>query len=185
MITDQMVIPVGYIKKPHGYKGSLGVEIFFERDIFSDSETPFFVKMDNILVPFFVDSIGGGADNMSYLKFSEINSDVDAAIFAKKELYARKSDVARLLGVNEEDLEDISEDYIGFNVVDSRSGLLIGTVTDILEGVEYDYFLVSKNDSDEEVEIPIVEEFIEEISEGMGEKQGVIKVSLPDGFFDF
>ena len=184
MITDDMVFPIGRIKKPHGYKGNLGVEIFFEKELFADPSTPFFVKMDNILVPFFVDNIGGGRDGMSFLKFKDIDSDADAAVFSKKDLYALKSFLAETLGVGEDELNENEDELTGYIVVENESSKIIGIVEGILEGLEYDYLIVKKDDSDESIEIPIVDEFINEISESSDPSGGEIRVSLPEGFLN-
>lgn len=183
MIREDMVIPVGKLKKPHGYKGQVGVDIFFDKNLFSDSNTPFFVKIDNTLVPFFVDTIGGGPNGMSFLKFKDIDSDTEASIFSQKDLFVFKSVMAELLGVPEDEIYQENDNYTGYKVIDSETRKNIGTVIEIFEGVEYDYLVVEKSIGQQTIEIPLVEEFIEEINETAG-GQGVITVMLPSGFLD-
>lgn len=183
MITEDMVIPVGKIKKPHGYKGELGIEVFFERNLFDDPLTPFFVKIDNILVPFFVDSIKGGAKGVAFIKFKDVDSDAEASVFSKKDIYALKTFLTETLGLSEEELEQEEDDLIGFQVRDVESGEVIGNVIDIFEGVEYDYLVIRKEGEEQTREIPLIDEFIDEIIED-SESTGEIRVSLPSGFLE-
>lgn len=184
MITDEMTAPVGRIYKPHSYKGEMNVDILYDRSIFRNRSNPFFVKIDNILVPFFVDSVGGGADKTSYLKFRGVESDSEAAAFANKELYMLKADLASALGVEEDELEVAADEYIGFSVTDMESGEALGEVEDFEEGVEYGYMVVRKHSDGETISIPFVDEFVREVREGEGDTKGEFLVSLPEGFLD-
>ena len=185
MITQEMVLPVGRILKTHSFKGRLKVDIFYEKEIFYNPETPFFIKIDNILVPFFVDSIGGGSDNMSYLKLNDVNTDEEAASLVGKEIFALKSYLSQALGLSEEDLAVEPDDFLGFDVFDTASEDLIGEVVGIEEGVEYDYLSVRRPDSGDLLDIPFIDEFVDEIVEPESDREkGIIRVSLPEGFLD-
>lgn len=181
-------MPVGRIFKPHGYKGEMNADIFYGPELFSDPETPFFVKIDNILVPFFVESIGGGTEGTSFLKLKGIDSDLEALTFNRKDLYALKSFVSSLFGVTEEELQLAAEDFRGYEVCDSYDRETIGVVEGVEEGVEYDYLEVRREDG-ETLYIPFIDEFVESVvesSEGTDtpEKRGKIYVNLPDGFLE-
>lgn len=184
MIDKEQVTGIGRLFKPHGYKGDLKFETEFEREFFTVPNASFFVEIDNILVPFFVDKIGGGSAGTAFIKFKWLDSDVAAAILSNKELYALKSFIKDHLGVEEDELLKDIDEIIGFSVVDSSNGCLIGMVEGIEEGVEYDYLTV-KTDDTHSVSIPLVEEFVIEIREREdGEGKGFIEVSLPDGFLE-
>lgn len=184
MILEDKMISVGKIKKPHGYKGELGIETLFEKVLYTQKGVPFFVKMDNILVPFFVEKIGGGPNGMSFIKFKDVNSDADAAIFSRKELYAEKTLVSDILKISEEELEDNNDFLLGYEVVDTSSSETIGKVVEISEGVEYDYLIVEKYKDGGIIEIPALDEFIEEIIDEEDEGSGTVKVILPEGFLE-
>lgn len=184
MITQEIVTQVGKIFKPHGYKGEMNVDVDYGPELFANPKTPFFVKIDNILVPFFVERIGGGASGTSYMKFKGVNSDIEALQFVRKELYAPKDFVAGLLGLSPEELEMTVAGVVGFDVIDGGSGEKIGTVEDMEEGVEYDYILVRKASDDALLHIPFVDEFVEEITESSPSGNGEITVSLPEGFME-
>lgn len=185
MITDDMVVPVGRILKPHSYKGQLKVDIFYEKDIFNSADTPFFIKIDNILVPFFVESLGGGSNDMSFLKLNEVDSDSEAALFAGKEIFSLKSFLSESLGLPEDELALAPVEFLGFEVIDSASAESIGEVEGIEEGVEYDYLTVRRNGADRVIDIPFIDEFIEDIVPPESDlEKGYIRVSLPEGFLD-
>lgn len=179
-----MVSPVGKIFKPHGYKGEMNVELYYPADIFKNPDRPFFISVDNIIVPFFVQSIGGGTLIKSYLKLKGIDSDVEASEFAKKEIFALKSDLCGFLGISEEELERSAQGLEGFEVIDAESGNSLGVIEGMEEGVEYDYLLMKKQESGEVVHIPFVEDFIEEINEDGSEGKKFIVARLPEGFLD-
>lgn len=183
MITADKVTAIGKLKKPHGYKGELGADIFYEKDIFEDSQTPFFIKIDNILVPFFVEGIGGGPYGTGFIKFKDVDSDADGAVLSKKDLYVLKSFMAEYLGVTEEELEAAHEDFSGYIVYELDSSSVIGRVEGIMEGIEYDYLIVEKENSQGTIEIPLVDEFISEIKDNP-EGKGEIIVNLPSGFLE-
>lgn len=184
MINEDSVMPVGHIFKPHSYKGELNFDISLDADIFNDPKNPFFIKVDNIFVPFFVEYLKGGPDKKSYIKFKDIDSDTAADLFVNQDLFTLKSLIADSIGVPEEDLDLMAEDFIGYHVIDDDSNELIGMVEDIEEGIEYDYLSVKRTDSGQNLSIPFIDEFIKEIVEGNEEEPGKIIVKLPDGFLD-
>ena len=184
MITAEMITPIGHLFKPHGYKGELNADIIFDSSIFDDPETPFFVYIDNILVPFFVETIGGGQNNTSFIKFKNIDSDTEALVVAKRELYALKSFILENFEITEEELEFDSGALMGFEVIDLKSEEVIGIVEDIEEGVEYEYLVVRKLSDDSTVHIPFLDEFVKEILELEGSGAGKILVELPEGFLE-
>lgn len=190
MIDEASVVAIGKLFKPHGYKGELNADIQYGPELFEDGSTAFFVKIDNILVPFFVEKIGGGANGTSHIKFRGIDSDTEAMILANKELYTLKSTLSEALELSEEELENELRGYEGFIVVDEKTGSAIGTVMGEEEGIEYDYLIVGKEGSEETIHIPMIEEFVKEISSNdksqrdNHEAEGTIKVDLPEGYLD-
>lgn len=184
MITEDMVIPVGKIFKPHSYKGDMKVDLYYDPSLFQGERIPFFIKIDNILVPFFVERIGGGSAKGSFLKLKGVDSDKEAVKFAKKDVYALKSYFTDTLGLTEAEFADSAEQYLGYTVKDDSTGRSIGTVEGFEEGVEYDYMSVVTDGEKESVLIPFIDEFILEITEAEQGEKGIIHVDLPDGFLD-
>lgn len=184
MIKEESVAPVARIFKPHGFKGELNLEISLDPEFFNNPKTPFFVKIDNIFVPFFVENISGGSRMRSYIKFKGINSDKEAEMLVNKTLYSLKNLVAESLGLSESELDLAAENFIGFKVMDEATGGTIGFVRDIEEGIEYDYLSVEVPNKKNNISIPFIDEFIKGIVEDSETKAGEITVSLPDGFLE-
>lgn len=183
MITRDDLFCVGRTFRTHGYKGELKVDFTLdEEDVIA--QMPVFIEIDNIPVPFFPENLRGGVDNNAFIKFRDIDSDKAAEFLRNKNLYVIKADLAERLGCTPDDLSAFEAGYEGFRIVDAESGDLIGEVIGLEEGVEYDYLLVRLNDGEKEVSIPLVEDFITEISEDTGGEGGEIRVALPDGFLE-
>lgn len=184
MITDEMLMPIGRLFKPHGYKGEMNADIYFDINLFGDRKTPFFIYIDNIPVPFFVESIGGGTSGTSFIKFRGINSDIECIPFVRKELFAEKNFVAVTYGTTPEELEMTADGVKGYEVIRAENGELLGKVEAMEEGVEYDYLIVELKESQAMVHIPFVDEFITEINEKGVSSDGKVFVSLPEGFLE-
>lgn len=183
MINDKDIFSVGKILKPHGYKGEVGVEIDFDRTLYVDSNIPFFIKIDNIPVPFYVESVSGRNNKTLYIKFEGIDSDKEALTISRHELYTLKSIITEKFGISEEELDFSNEELIGYEIIDNITGNSLGVAEGIGEGKEYDYLILRKQDGDNSISIPLIEEFIYEILENQ-EGSGVIKVTLPEGFME-
>ena len=158
--------------------------MYLKNDILKDPATPFFVKIDNILVPFFVEYLNGGTHGDSYIKFKHIDSDKAAGLLINKDLYTLKNLVADALGVDENELGLQADEFIGFSVKDADTGETYGTVKDIEQGVEYDYLVVEKSEDQEDLFIPFIDEFVKEILEDENSQKGEILVTLPEGFLE-
>lgn len=184
MITDDMVWPVGRIFKPHGYKGEMNVDLNLDKEALEVSKPAFFVKIDNILVPFFVEKAGGGASGTAFIKFKGVDSDKEAAKFDKKEMYVLKSWLSSTLGITEDEFEREANGLKGYEVLLKETGETLGTVSDVEEGVEYDYLVVTDPLGEKTFSIPFIEEFIEEIEDPKGKEPGRVTVELPEGFLD-
>lgn len=184
MIKEDMMMPAGHLFKPHGYKGEIKCDMPLPPELFKSADIPVFLKMDGIPVPFFIESARGKEDYTTIVKFRDIDSDIDAAELANKEVLMMKSLLAEITGVTEEELELTANGYLGYEVVKADSGETIGTVEDIEDGVEYDYLVVRKQEDNEEINIPFIDEFVTLIKEGPENGKGKIAVSLPEGFLD-
>lgn len=183
MIEEKDLIEAGRIFKPHGYKGELKMDLEFDLDGTEILKFPLFVKIDNIPVPFFGEwSRGAGAGVIVKLRY--VDSDKEAATLSNRTLYMLKPDLARCLGIEGSELDEIIEGVEGFTVVDAETGNIIGVVDETTEGVEYDYLAVRRENGEGIVEIPFIDEFVEEITVGEEGKPGQLTVRLPEGFLE-
>ena len=184
MIDRKDLIEIGKVAKTHSYKGEVSVLFDYDPAVFQEGgEKIFFIEMDGIPVPFFSETIRGNARDKGFVKFEDIDTEREASALTGRTVMMKKDDLADMLGISTDELELESEDCIGYEVVDASSHAILGKVTDIEEGPEYDYLVVENADEEKELTIPYIEEFVESI-EDSEEGFGKIFVTLPEGYLD-
>lgn len=181
MIEEKNLVEVGFLRKPHGFKGEMNAELDYDGSLFADRLTPFIIKIDGLFVPFFIETIRKRGEGY-LIKFEDVDSDSDAAMLVNHELYADRTKISELTGIEEEDLDN-GFDFEGAIVRDVHSQEIIGRVNDVEEGKEYDYLVVMRENEDEEVRIPLIEPLIAAVEENE-EGDIVVYVDLPDGMLD-
>ena len=107
---------IGSIFKFHGYKG--GLIIFNSENILIDvtNATHLFIKIDNGLVPFFIESIKKAKKNNFLVKFSDLNSEEDVKQLLKKEVYIDKKLIIH------EDTKSSKISLLNYKVIDNNKG---------------------------------------------------------------
>ncbi|MDA8930630.1 hypothetical protein N9811_07465 [Bacteroidia bacterium] len=166
MINKDSLISIGYISRPHSYKGE--VQLRLERKIVSLKRDDFvFIKLDGQYIPFRVDNLKGKPDE-PVIKFRFVDTYEYAQEISGSELFT-----------DQEVLPLESElTFIGFELIDKKLGT-IGKVLDVQEMPQQLMLTVEYNG--EEKYIPLVEDFIDYISEENKE----IWLQLPEGLLDF
>lgn len=165
MINKDSLISIGYISRPHSYKGELQLRL--ERKIVSLTRDDFvFIKIDGQYIPFKVENVKGKQDE-PVLKLQFVDTFEYAEELSGSEVYT-----------DQEVLPQESElTFIGFELIDKKLGT-IGKVLDVQEMPQQLMLTVKYNG--EEKYIPLVDAFIEYISEENKE----IWLHLPDGLLD-
>ena len=177
MISSKEVIEAGQVLKPHGYKGELNAVADFPAEIFDAPELPVIFDIDGILTPFFLESVRGKGSEGLLLKFDGMDSDTQVRRLVNRVFYLRRTDVAEILGVDPDELDDSGyDDIAGYDVIDSKFGR-IGRIDSVESGVEYDYLSVT-TEKKSEILIPCVEDYILDIDDNLR----IVSISLPDGF---
>ncbi len=162
---------IGFIMRPHGLKGQVTIAL--------DQDTPeelgaietIFVEVAQKLLPFFVESISLKG-NRAFLKLEEVDTPEKAREISKASIYLPKTMRPRA-GRG----EFYDDEIIGFEVVESHSGLL-GRVSEIVHAGSNR--LLSVRDGEREVLIPLNGPFITSINKS----KKMISVTLPEGFLD-
>jgi 16S rRNA processing protein RimM len=154
------ITEVGRVIKTHGYEGNLRFEIFNSIDI--NLKEPIFMMFDHKPVPFFI--IEMSKSNPYIVSLTDVNTLEHAQSFLNKSLYLPIFD----------DTSEEEDSYIGFEVSDTKAGLL-GPVTDVQDNGAQDLLVVNYNGK--ELLIPFVEELLEDVNE---EKRTII-FNLPEG----
>lgn len=171
MIRDDEVLLIGSVQKPHGVNGEVtvstnGVQL-------SEAGAPYLVlRLDGILVPFFMESVRDRSQNTAIVKFEGIGTLEKAESFRGVQVYFPRA--------YEPEIEEEEPDwhwFTGFEVIDADAGLL-GTVTAVDDSTPNILLLVSGEDR--ERIIPANVDWIENV-DSEGRK---LYFSLPEGLTD-
>jgi 16S rRNA processing protein RimM len=170
-ISELELIQVGKFVKTFGYKGELLLKTEAELDEIPETEL-FFVVIDKITVPFFVDTEKtrfNGNDKL-ILKLNFVNSEKEAVEFVGRTVLAEKKDIV---------VSDDNADFelSGYEVFDfDRS---IGIVENIVE-IPGNPLISIINSKKKEVLIPFNEQFIVKIDS----ENRKLFLQLPEGLCD-
>ena len=155
---------IGTIFKLHGYKGN--VKLYNENQIIIDFKLLeyLFIKIDNKLIPFFVEKISNSNKNILLIKFNDINGEADALKILKKEVYISRN------FYQEEKNKSIQ--ILNYTVVDNILGVL-GSVEYVNKKSKQELIYVSNKQRG--FWIPKHKQFIKKINEA----EKIIEVSIP------
>ncbi|MGB1729323.1 MAG: ribosome maturation factor RimM [Crocinitomicaceae bacterium] len=165
-------IYIGQIAKLHGYKG--GVSLFLDvthPEEYMDMES-FFIEIDGILTPFFVESFKLKNKGFAAVKFHGVDSEQEARSLLKKKVFIPETELRELDESNFYDHE-----VIGYEVEDVVKGK-IGKVTAIADLKQNPLLVIEFKDK--EILLPIFEGLIVKVDR----KLKRLKVKAPDGLID-
>lgn len=171
MIREEEVYKIGKINKPHGVKGEMSFT--FTDDIFDRNDGDYLIlKIDGILVPFFIEEYRFKSDTTAIIKFEGIDTVEKARRYTNTEIFYPKS------GVNEEEEEMSISYFIGYEVYDVHHGY-IGKITDIDDN-NINMLVYVEKDSGEEIILPFHEDLIVDADHS----RKTITFDLPDGMIE-
>lgn len=165
-------IYIGQIAKLHGYKG--GVSLFLDvthPEEYMDMES-FFIEIDGILTPFFVESFKLKNKGFAAVKFQGVDSEQQARSLLKKKVFIPETELRELDESNFYDHE-----VIGYEVEDVVKGE-IGKVTAIADLKQNPLLVIEFKDK--EILLPIFDGLIVKVDR----KLKRLKVKAPDGLID-
>ena len=146
---------LGYIAKLHGFKG----EVSFFLDVTGPFEysnlKSVFIELNGVLTPFFIQSIQIKPKGFASVKLEGVNSESDAQVLLRKNLYLPAKDLPQLSGKNFYDHE-----VVGFQLVDISYGN-VGVIDQIIDLPVNP--LIQVNANGKEVLIPFVKGLIQEV----------------------
>lgn len=172
MIATKDVIKIGYLKKSHDIKGE--ITLVFEKSAYADADTDFyFLEIDGIFVPFFIEEITFNTDISARVKFEDIDDETRASQFANLSVYAHRESIGH--ESEDESLDDWTF-FIGYTIIDQHNNQL-GEITAVDDSTLNVLFLV-KSDETERM-IPATEDFITSIQP----EEHILYMELPDGIF--
>ena len=172
MIRQEEVYKIGKIGKPHGVKGEL--TLFFDDDVFDRVDADYLVLLiDGILVPFYMEEWRFKSGETALVKFEDIDTQEQARNYTGCEVFFPRH-------LSDSDGENMTwAEIIGFNLVDSVSGKLVGTLDRVDDSTLNLLFEVTTPEGDD-ILIPASNDLIEEVS---AEKKE-IRMAIPEGVLD-
>ena len=165
MVNKDSLICIGYISRPHSYKGD--VQLTLDRKIVPLKRDDFlFIKIQGQFIPYKMIGIKGKDDEpiltLEFIDtFDKTDEIIAKEVFTDKEVLPEESELT----------------FIGFQVIDKYLGA-IGIVQEIVEMPQQLMLLVPYNG--ELKYIPLVDDFIDYISP---EDKEIVLI-LPDGLLE-
>lgn len=168
MIKKEDVYRIGQIGKPHGVNGELSFH--FEDDVFDRTDADYLIlEVDGILVPFFFEEYRFRTDVTAYIKFCDVDTEVQARELTGSEVFFLRS-VAHQDGTCRSWAQ-----LLGFSLIDATTGRQIGVIQSIDNTTLNVLFELEGGKL-----IPANEELITSID---GEKRQIF-ITLPEGLLD-
>lgn len=169
MIAEQQVMPIGKVGKAHGVRGE--VTVYIDNDVFDHVDADYLVlRIDGILVPFFIEEYRWRNDSTVLMKFCDIDSMQQARDLTGCEvLFPRHL-------ADEEGETDIRS-IVGFELYDGDTP--VGTVTGI-DSSTINILMEVRTPQGTDILIPAGAELITSINM---EQQRIV-MALPEGLLD-
>ena len=172
MIKRETVYKIGVIGKPHGVRGEVCIR--FADDVFDRVEADYLLlDMEGILVPFFMEEYRFRTDETVLVKFCDIDTEERVRELTGAEVYFPRS------LAEEEDGQVSWAQIIGYSLVDSRTGKVIGHIETVDETTLNTLFEVATDDG-KQLLIPAREDLIREVDT----EKRIIKMEIPDGLLE-
>jgi 16S rRNA processing protein RimM len=172
MIFPENVVQIGQLLKPHGVKGEM--LLVFDRKSYSDRDASYyFLEIDGIFVPFFVEEMCFTSDMTARVKFEDVDDVDTASRYADLRVYLPKESIKI---VNDKTVTKWDL-FVGYAIMDQTLGEL-GVIDAVDDSTMNVLFVVKKNDR--EYLVPATEDFILEIDE----PRKILHVDLPQGLIE-
>jgi 16S rRNA processing protein RimM len=168
MIREDEVYKIGQIGRTHGIKGE--VTFNFTDDVWDRAESEYLIlRVEGILVPFFLEEYRFRSDTTALLKFLDYDSANDVQFLVGCEVFFPHS----LTPEMSEDDEYTWRYFTGFDLFDEAAGH-IGTIDRVDDSTQNVLFQVGER------LIPAAEEWITDINH----KERTIHMTLPEGLLE-
>ena len=124
MIKEEDVYKIGRLGKTHGVRGE--ISFLFDDDVFDRTDADYLIlRVDGILVPFFIEEYRFKSDANAIVKFDGIDTQERARELTGCDVYIPRS-------LAEGDEGDISWSIlVGFDILEAKSGKVVGRIAAI------------------------------------------------------
>lgn len=163
---------LGYVAKLHGFKGE--VSLFLDVTNPEDYETldAVFIEINGQLSPFFVETFKLKNKGFAAVKFEGVDTEKDARIILRKNLFLPAQILPKLSGKNFYDHE-----VVGFKVIDTIFGE-VGILESVID-LQVNPLIQIMNGS-KEVLVPLIEGVVQEVDR----KKKILTITAPAGLIE-
>ena len=168
-MTKEIISLFGRLTKTHGYQGKIVLKANLSAKLEIENMESVFLKIDGILVPFFIEEISESNFPFYILKLENIDSDNSASKLTGRDVF-----ILDIYLLQEADPQLKLKDIVGYLLKDQHNRP-VGEVVDLLEVPGNSLFVVDFNGR--EILVPIQLELIIDIIQA----DNIIKMSIPDG----
>ena len=124
MIRDEEVYHIGKLGKTHGVKGE--ISFLFDDDVFDRIDADYLIlKIDGILVPFFIEEYRFKSDANAIVKFEDIDTQERARELTGCEVYFPRE----LADTDENSISWTA--IVGFDIIEAESEKMIGRIASV------------------------------------------------------
>ena len=124
MIREEEVFQIGKLGKTHGVKGE--ISFLFDDDVFDRVDADYLIlKIDGILVPFFIEEYRFKSDSNVLMKFEGIDTQEQARDLTGTDVYFPRS-----LADSDDGTLTWSV-LVGFDIIDADSGRTVGRIASV------------------------------------------------------
>lgn len=123
MIKEEEVYQIGRLGKTHGVRGE--ISFLFDDDVFDRTDADYLIlRVDGILVPFFIEEYRFKSDANAIMKFEGLNTQERARELTGCDVYFPRS-------LAEGDDSISWSVLVGFDILEAQSGKTIGRIASI------------------------------------------------------
>ncbi len=163
---------LGKIVTKYSFKGELVIKLDTdEPELYADMDAVF-VEMGSNLVPFFIERSLLQKGNQLRVKFEEVDSEIDANVLLKLDVYLPLNLLPKLEGN-----KFYFHEVIGYTLMDTNHGN-VGTIVGINDSTAQPLFEVQHKDI--ELLIPMIDDFIKKVDRD----NKTILVETPEGLIE-
>lgn len=176
MIKSKEIFPIGYVAKTHGIKGEINIHLDTE---FNPEDFNFLIfEIDNIFVPFTIDSSRGNADTNRLVLLNGVDTVEEARQFVGKTCYVLKKELELHPDFNREEEDQMYlSDLVGYSLLDEKNKE-VGSITGFNDDTQNVLLEVQLRDG-RHIFVPYVDEWIIDLNQD----EKTISVNLPNGLY--
>ncbi len=173
MIDRNEVLKIGRLQKTFGIRGE--ITLLYDKRGYAGIDTEYyFLEIEGILVPFFIDEIVYTNDTTARVKFADVEDEKQASRYAHLSVYLLREMLSSHTGNDEGPDWDY---FVGFSVFNQHLQEL-GIIETVDSSTLNVLFVVQKGNA--QILIPAAEDFVLKIDD----KKKIIYLNLPEGLIE-